>query len=101
MGCCDHLRLRARQRLNVLLPHLAGAVVERIERTPAGVRIWARTDAEDASCWSCGSPPRGVHSRYGRSLADVPVADQPVELRVRRFFCDQRVCSVRMLQESS
>nr|WP_228046009.1 transposase family protein [Saccharopolyspora sp. HNM0983] len=82
-----------------MLPHLAGAVIEGIERMPAGVRVWARVDANGASCWSCGTP--AVHSRYERTLADLPVAGQPValRLRVRRFFCDDRTCSVRTFAE--
>ncbi|MET3807140.1 transposase [Nakamurella sp. UYEF19] len=35
-----------------------------------------------------------MHSSYDRRLADLPVAGQPTELRlrVRRFFCDQADC---------
>lgn len=85
----------------MLLPHLTGTVIERVERAGAGVWIWARADADGASCWSCGTPARRVHSRYERTLADVPVAGQPVvlRLRVRRFFCEQRACSVQTFAE--
>lgn len=84
-----------------MLPHLAEVVIERIDRTPAGARVWACVDADGSSCWSSGTPARRVHSRYERTLADLPVAGQPValRLRVRRFFCDWRTCSVRTFAE--
>ena len=87
--------------LDGLLPHLAGVVIERIDRTSAGVRVWARVDADGSSCWSCGARAWRVHSRYERTLADLPVAGQPVALclRVRRFFCDWQTCSVRTFAE--
>jgi transposase len=39
-----------------------------------------------------------VHSRYARTLADLPWARIPVRprLRVRRFFCDQTDCRRRI-----
>lgn len=72
----------------MLLPHLAGVLVERVQRTESGVLVWARVKAEDGVCPSCGGRSRRVHSRYDRGLADVSVAGQPVvlRLRVRRFF---------------
>lgn len=84
-----------------MLPHLAGLVIERIDRTSAGVRVWARVDADGACCWSCGAHAWRVHSRYERTLADLPVAGQPValRLRVRRFLCDWQTCSVRTFAE--
>lgn len=87
--------------LDGLLPHLAGVVIERIDRISAGVRVWARVDADGSSCWICGTHARRVHSRYERTLADLPVAGQPVALclRVRRFFCDWQTCSVRTFAE--
>ncbi|MFL6141885.1 MAG: transposase family protein [Labedaea sp.] len=87
--------------MDALLPHLAGVVVEQIERTGSGVLIWARAKAVDGVCASCGGRSRRVHSRYDRGLADVSVAGQPVvlRLRVRRFFCDNNNCLVRTFAE--
>ena len=85
----------------MLLPHLAGVVVERIEQTASGVLIWARVKAKDGVCQSCGSRSRRVHSRYDRRLADVAVAVQPavLRLRVRRFFCGNENCPASTLAE--
>lgn len=43
---------------------------------------------------SCGQPSQRVHSRYRRTLADLPVCGRRVVLRVaaRRFFCRQPAC---------
>lgn len=82
----------------MLLPHLAGVVVE---RTVPGVLMSAHVKAEDGVCPSCGSRSRRVHSRYDRSLADVAAAGQPVvlRLRVRRFFCGNENCPVATFAE--
>ncbi|MGW5644664.1 ISL3 family transposase [Saccharopolyspora sp. NPDC003752] len=87
--------------MDSLLPHLAGVMVERIERSGAGVLVWARVKADDGICPSCGGRSRRVHSRYDRGLADVSMAGQPVTLRlqVRRFFCDDLDCPVRTFAE--
>jgi transposase len=87
--------------LDVLLPHLAGVVVEKVEQAGSGVQVWARVKAEDGVCPACGGRSRRVHSRYHRGLADGSVAGQPVMLRlqVRRFFCDSNDCAVRTFAE--
>ena len=84
-----------------LLPHLAGVVVERVERWISGLRLWARGRARGAACPGCGGVMRRVHSRYERRLEDVAVAGEPVQirLRVRRFFCDQAACPARTFAE--
>lgn len=87
--------------MGALLPHLAGVVVEHVEKTPAGVLIWARVKAEAGICPSCGGRSRRVHSRYDRKLADGSMAGQPVVLRlwVRRLFCDGQDCPVGTFAE--
>jgi len=87
--------------LVALLPHLAGVVVERVERCVAGLRLWARGRARRAACPGCGGRTGRVHSRYERRLDDVALAGEPVEirLRVRRFFCSQAACPARTFAE--
>lgn len=65
-------------------------MIERVEHGEAGVRIWARSRASTAVCQACGHASSRVHSRYDRQVADAAVAGWPVvlQLRVRRFFCD-------------
>ena len=87
--------------LGVLLPHLAAAVVEKAG--PAGTRlcIWARAQAEQASCPACGRFSVRVHSRYQRRLADAAIGGRPVLIRltVRRFFCPAPDCPVTTFAE--
>jgi transposase len=59
-----------------------------------GVTIRAVSDATDVRCPRCSELAERVHSRYTRTLADLPWAQFAIrwELRVRRFFCDNPVC---------
>jgi transposase len=52
------------------------------------------TQAE-AECPICGEHSRGVHSHYDRTVADLPWAGVPVQLRlqVRKFFCRNDGCA--------
>jgi transposase len=92
--CSECLSCRHEVSFGVLLPHLAGVIVEAAEVTGGRVRIWARARAEGAACPRCGRFSRRVHSGYERRLADAPVGGQPVTIRlaVRRFFCGSPDC---------
>ena len=52
-------------------------------------------------CPRCGTLASRIHSRYQRTLADLPMIQRPVTLtlHVRRFFCDQMTCSQRTFCE--
>jgi hypothetical protein len=82
--------------LGVLLPHLAGTVVERAEVAGRRLYVWARARAEQAACPACGRFSVRVHSRYQRRLADAAIGGRPVVIRltVRRFFCAAPDCPV-------
>jgi transposase len=58
------------------------------------ITIFANTSATSARCPVCGMRSSRVHSRYTRTLADLPWQGVPVtlHLRVRRFFCDEVNC---------
>ena len=51
--------------------------------------------APKAVCPDCHQPSHRIHSDYPRTLADLPWAMMPVEVRlqVRRFFCDTPLCA--------
>lgn len=77
-----------------MLPHLAGVVVESIERAAGTVTFRAHSAVPTARCPRCGVLSRRVHGRYPRRLADAPVGRAPavVELMVRRFKCLHPQC---------
>ena len=57
--------------------------------------------ASTAPCSNCHSRATRIHSRYHRTLADLPVAKLPLYLRlqVRRFYCDNPACHKRTFSE--
>ena len=87
--------------LGRLLPHLAGAVMEKAELAGARLCNWAQARAEQASCPACGRYSGRVHSRYQRRLADAAIGGRPVVIRltVRRFFCAAPDCPVTTFAE--
>jgi len=56
---------------------------------------------EGSVCPECGRSSRRVHSWYQRRLSDLPWEGIPVriELRVRRWFCDNDECEQRIFTE--
>jgi transposase len=91
-GCC--LSCGSACGLELLLPHLAGVTVERVDQLPGLVCIWVRARSDDGRCPGCGMVSSRVHSRYERRLADAAAGGQRVvvRLRVRRFFCRAADC---------
>src|SRR6185312_1476258 len=60
-----------------------------------------RPAREGSRCPLCHLFSRRVHTWYRRRLEDLPWEGIPVgiELRVRRFFCDNAACSQRIFTE--
>ncbi|MEV4895918.1 transposase family protein [Nonomuraea sp. NPDC055795] len=87
--------------LRMLVPHLAGLVLFQVEDQGGCVMIVARTGPGSVDCRGCGRTSARVHDRYRRRLHDVSCAGRPVliELEVRRFICDNPVCSVATFAE--
>lgn len=59
------------------------------------------TKAQEASCPLCRQPSSRHHSRYQRTLADLPWNNVAVQVRLqtRRFFCDNAACERRIFTE--
>ena len=58
--------------LEVLVPHLAGVIVEGAEPVDGLLCIRARAQAGEVPCPARDRISRRVHSRYERRLADAP-----------------------------
>jgi transposase len=62
--------------------------------TETTITLIARTSSHVSRCPVCGKRSARVHSRYTRTLSDLPWQGIPVTVRlhVRRFFCEERTC---------
>jgi transposase len=69
--------------------------------TESAITLVAETSSSVALCPVCGKRSSRVHSRYTRTLADLPWQGIPVSvsLRVRRFFCDEGTCQRAIFAE--
>ena len=87
--------------LGVLLPCLAGVVVEMTVVAEDTVRCWVRSRADGAFCPGCGTWSRKVHDTYGRRLADAGTGGRRllVHLRSRRLACQNPECAKRTFAE--
>ncbi|MGE7157376.1 ISL3-like element ISMex26 family transposase [Methylorubrum rhodesianum] len=77
-----------------------GLVVDHIE-VGAGLTITARPTAASARCPRCDGISSRVHSRYIRTLSDLPVAGRRVviTISVRRFRCVGTECRTKVFAE--
>jgi transposase len=84
-----------------VLPIPPSLHVEALLLADDGLTILASSEATDAPCPLCGWRSGRVHSRYRRTLADLPWADVAVSVRVRvrKFFCDNDACPRRIFAE--
>ncbi|GAA0740993.1 transposase [Dactylosporangium roseum] len=85
----------------VVLPHLSGVLIERVESGPEANYLFGRARGETATCLGCGTVSTSIRGRYQRSLADTPIGGRPVwlVLQVRRFNCRVSDCAVRTFVE--
>ncbi|MET7403565.1 ISL3 family transposase [Dactylosporangium sp. NPDC005572] len=85
----------------VVLPHLSGVLIERVEFGPEANYLFGRARGETAACPGCGTVSTSVRGRYQRRVADTPIGGRPVwlVLQVRRFNCQVIDCTVRTFVE--
>jgi transposase len=72
-----------------VLPAEAGLAVTAVTLTPDVIGVAVGPTAEMADCPECGTSSSSVHSRYVRTVADLPWQGRRVVFRVtvRRFRC--------------
>jgi transposase len=75
--------------LALLLPHLAGMVIEGGVEDGGRIRLLAAPAAREAACTGCGLLSSRLHGGYQRRLRDVPAGgrDVVIVLAARRFRC--------------
>jgi transposase len=83
------------------LPHLRALRVETLLVTDQQLTLVAATTRKRVQCPLCQRWSKRVHSRYDRTIRDLPWAGRPVviRVRVRRFFCDDPSCPRRIFAE--
>src|SRR5450432_1569060 len=87
--------------LPVLLPDSSRLSVESVRHVDGAVAIVAFVTGDTASCPLCGVCSGHVHSRYGRTLRDLPLQGVSVRmsLRTRRFYCQSGDCRRKIFTE--
>ena len=89
--------------LSCLLPDTTQVRLETWAFEPAqsAITINLRARQTAARCPLCNRGSKRVHSRYGRTLADLPWGEYAVtlQLSVRRLFCDNARCKRRLFAE--
>jgi len=86
---------------STLLPCIEGIAVDSIVSTYKAIVLRLSTTATYVACPLCGTLSGRVHSRYHRTLADLPwnrVAVR-IHLRSRKLFCDNPACQRRIFTE--
>ncbi len=78
-----------------------GLIVERQSIVDGVVEVSGRVSGAVGCCPDCGTPSSSCHSRYVRTLSDLPISGAVVKLRlsVRRFRCRQRSCRRKTFSE--
>ncbi len=72
-----------------------------LDNTATRITLQVSSTQATAPCPRCAIPARRLHSRYQRTLADLPWAQYSVrlQLRVRKWFCGNRHCRRRIFTE--
>jgi transposase len=72
-----------------------------IDEAHAQITLLISSAQAAARCPGCNIPARYVHSRYTRTLADLPWGGDGItwQLRVRQFFCRRPTCPRRIFTE--
>lgn len=88
-------------RLAALVPHFAGLRVRHVAIAADRLTFAVEATRRTAPCPLCHRTATRIHSRYVRTLADLPWAGRSVRLRldVRRFRCRTRACARRIFAE--
>jgi transposase len=86
--------------LSLLLP-FDTLKLDAVQTAEPGLTIMVASTVKDAACPDCQTLSSRVHSRYTRTVADLPWAGFSLVLRLltRRFFCDLSGCSRKTFAE--
>lgn len=85
-----------------LLPDLPGFSIEQMSIVHGVITVLACSQATCGYCPECAHLSSRIHSRYQRTLADLPWSDRSVRLvvQVHRFICTQPTCRRKTFTEA-
>ena len=83
---------------HVLFPHLQDFRLLQISCDGEAIRLECERTTNTAACPLCEHLTRRVHSRYRRTVRDLPINGMPVLLilHVRKFYCTEPACPRRV-----
>ena len=82
--------------LNELLKELdTNLVIQKIEKSDKILYLYCDVDCTIVKCKYCGTESHSVHSKYTRTISDLPIQNYQVKLiiNVPKFFCTNEKCS--------
>lgn len=87
--------------VSTLLANPSAIRLDKIISARKSLSLIVSTKQRNAPCPRCCQPSARVHSRYRRTVADLPWHGVRVklELHSRRFFCDSELCPQRIFCE--
>ena len=87
--------------LTLFLPDVPGLSLDTIDADQDSLHITTSSTQVMPPCPLCTQPATRVHSRYQRTVTDLPSAGRIVRVRVlvRRFFCENPSCPRKIFAE--
>jgi transposase len=84
-----------------LIPNAAEVELVCLRSKAGAIEVELRACRPSSLCPICGSSATRVHSRYQRTIADLPWEGVPVKilLQARKFFCSEERCSRSVFTE--
>jgi len=66
------------------------------------IRIWVKSRQKVLTCPCCGRKSKKAHSRYSRTVQDLPISGKKVyiEITSRKMFCPNEKCSRKTFAEN-
>ncbi len=88
-------------RTKQLFPHLKSLQIERVTIGPEGITLCVAVQRRSIRCPLCHRRSQRIHSRYHRTLSDLPISGRRVVLivQVRRFRCLAPACPRQIFAE--
>ncbi|MGY0035129.1 ISL3 family transposase [Pedobacter sp. NJ-S-72] len=84
-----------------ILPSNLQLKAETIYSEPGVLYIHTSVCQKYSACPICGKTSNRIHSRYSRTLLDLPISGHmaKVKLKARKYFCDNAVCPRKVFTE--